>query len=291
MLTLLSGNAIKNVTFKKSLFGGYKPFDVDSFIDDVYTAFEALKKENSNLSIKVEELNKKLKIYQEEESSIRSAILSAQKLADASMIDADNKSKNIIFEASKKADEIIKEAEAQVERQKEIAWKINIESENFRRKIVEAYELELNNVRKPIANEMFLSKAEVKENERKENEKNFSKQNFSFAVSNSGQNDGSIKEASKITEKQLDENNILEVNFNKNEMLDEADVNDSGINNKVSTNIIQDIDSGAYINKKKFKNLRFGRKYRVNGKDFEKEYGKRLASGIFRRKNNKKELT
>ena len=265
MLTLLSGNAIKNVTFKKSLFGGYKPFDVDSFIDDVYTAFEALKKENSNLSIKVEELNKKLKIYQEEESSIRSAILSAQKLADASMIDADNKSKNIIFEASKKADEIIKEAEAQVERQKEIAWKINIESENFRRKIVEAYELELNNVRKPIANEMFLSKAEVKENERKENErkeneKNFSKQNFSFAVSNSGKNDGSIKEASKITEKQLDENNILEVNFNKNEMLDEADVNDSGINNKVSTNIIQDIDSGAYINKKKFKNLRSGRK-------------------------------
>ncbi len=99
---MFTADEIKNVSFSKSM-SGYKPEEVDVFLDQIaadYLNFEKMlndyKAENAKLQNEIDsaELSK---------SSIQSVLLSAQKLAD-----------QIVAEAEGKSNEMIKKAEADV---------------------------------------------------------------------------------------------------------------------------------------------------------------------------------
>ena len=121
MLTL---KKINEISFRKSGFSGYKPEDVDDFIDEVSESFAALLKENQSYKAKASELAaknvdmreklvalaEKVESYRNDEEGIKNALLSAQKLASASIKDAKKQAELIIAEANAKADEILKEA-------------------------------------------------------------------------------------------------------------------------------------------------------------------------------------
>ena len=47
---------IKKVSFRRSALGGYKPEDVDCFIDKVQISFEKLIYEKRNLALKIKDL-------------------------------------------------------------------------------------------------------------------------------------------------------------------------------------------------------------------------------------------
>lgn len=242
---------IKSITFKKSKIGGYKPLDVDAFIDDVYDFCKMLQKDNSELIERVHDLEHKLGKYREEESSIRKAVLGAQKFADVSMADADCKSKTIIFNASQKADEIVREAREEADRQKKTAWEINIKSEAFRQELMKLYEGRLSELRAEIENNEFFKKSEKEIREKI--------------------NLGSEEESK-------DKKNILEVKFNKQ---NGPEHNEPSVEDNVQkVEIMEDIDSGICKEKRKLDNLRFGAKYRVSSREF----GKGLYSGLFKRK-------
>ena len=99
MLTL---NDIINVSFRKSRFSGYNTEDVDNFIDQVKESYDELLKKNIELKEEMEKQNaekeqllKKLEVlagkiedYRQEEDEIKNALVSAQKLGDASIREA-----------------------------------------------------------------------------------------------------------------------------------------------------------------------------------------------------------
>lgn len=137
---MISISDIRNASFRRSSFGGYKPYDVDLFIDTVQKSYSELLDEREVLLNEIDILNQKLDKYHEEESCIRNAILSAQKLADASLTDADNKSKDVLNEAMKNAQEIIDEAKQKSQKEKDIAQMIHFEILSFRNKLMDAYQ-------------------------------------------------------------------------------------------------------------------------------------------------------
>ncbi|MGN0436341.1 MAG: DivIVA domain-containing protein [Wujia sp.] len=92
---------IKTQKFKKTIFG-YKGVDVDLFMDAVYRAYDELYTKNETLSTDMEKLNESLK-----ESRLKIFDLEA-KLQKAENVSSDDDD----VEAKKKADQIIKNAEA-----------------------------------------------------------------------------------------------------------------------------------------------------------------------------------
>ncbi len=128
---MLSIKDINEVSFRKSNFSGYNSDDVDQFIDEVLETVTALAKENTDiksrtadsssrvaeLTAKNTELQEKLSVlaakiesYREDEDGIKEALLSAQRLGNASIREAKAKAENIVAEANAKAETIMAEA-------------------------------------------------------------------------------------------------------------------------------------------------------------------------------------
>lgn len=118
MLTL---KQINEISFRKSSFSGYRPEDVDNFIDEVVESFTALAKENQLYKAKATELAsknaemreklvvlaEKIETYREDEDGIKDALLSAQRLGSASIKEAKKKADILLTDATAKANELI----------------------------------------------------------------------------------------------------------------------------------------------------------------------------------------
>jgi len=122
---MLTVKEINEVSFGKAGFSGYKPGDVDDFLDKVAASFQellterdaaikqaedlnALNKEltakNTDAQRKLSVLAQKVESYRLEEEGIKEAIISAQRM-----------SKGMVQEAEQKAASIVEEARAQAE--------------------------------------------------------------------------------------------------------------------------------------------------------------------------------
>lgn len=98
---MLKPEQIKEQKFGKGLFG-CKTSEVDSFVQYVYRAYDELYRENSRLS---EELNKANELVKESRMKIFNLENDLQKVEGTASVDS--------ADAKKKADDIIKKAEAQ----------------------------------------------------------------------------------------------------------------------------------------------------------------------------------
>ncbi len=122
---MLTVKEINEVSFGKAGFSGYKPEDVDNFIDRVAAAFQELLTErdtavkqteelaalnselaskNSDAQRKLSVLAQKIETYRTDEEGIKDAIISAQRM-----------SKAMVKEAEEKAAAIVRDARAQAE--------------------------------------------------------------------------------------------------------------------------------------------------------------------------------
>lgn len=107
---------IRNIMFTKSL-GGYKTSEVDDFIDVCADTVEALTAENADLKGKMELLANKLVEYRNDEDSIRTALLSAQRMGDTVLREANHKAGLILEDAQIKAEKIEETAKKQIQEQ------------------------------------------------------------------------------------------------------------------------------------------------------------------------------
>ncbi len=128
---MLTVKEINEVSFGKANFSGYKPEDVDRFIDEVADSFQELEtqrdeavgrlqelsSQNASLSQKNAELQKKLSVlaqkvesYRQDEDSIKEAIISAQKLARDSVAEANTRAQSIMAEAEENARKLVEDA-------------------------------------------------------------------------------------------------------------------------------------------------------------------------------------
>lgn len=109
---------IRNITFTKT-FGGYKTSEVDDFIDICADTVEELNKENEDLKKKMEVLANKVVEYRNDEDSIRTALLSAQRLGDTVLREANHKAGLILEDAKIKAEKVEETAKQQIKEQLE----------------------------------------------------------------------------------------------------------------------------------------------------------------------------
>ncbi len=135
---MLTVKDINEVSFGKAGFNGYKPEDVDDFIDEVAESFTQLLAERDDalqqgsqmgqqvqqltnqineLNAKNAELQKKLGIlaqkiesYREDENSVMQVLLNAQKSADSTIQSAKDKSAVILADAEDNAKKLLENA-------------------------------------------------------------------------------------------------------------------------------------------------------------------------------------
>lgn len=110
MLTPLD---IHNKEFRKGM-RGYDVNEVDEFLDEVIKEFETLYKEKMDLKEQIDYLNDNLGRYKEMEETLQSTMVLAQKMAEEAKRNAEKESELIIWEAKKKAEQIISGADEQI---------------------------------------------------------------------------------------------------------------------------------------------------------------------------------
>lgn len=117
---MLTIDEIKDVKFRTGRGSAYyKAEDVDAFIDEVVETFEQNNNEKAELVHKMDILATRIEQYRSDEETVRNALLSAQKIADTTLKEANEQSEVIIKNAEEKAENLIKDAQNQVAKEKE----------------------------------------------------------------------------------------------------------------------------------------------------------------------------
>lgn len=140
---MLTIDEIKNICFRKAGMGGYRPDDVDEFIDDVIATIEQMKSERSELLRKMDILATKIEQYRTDEETVRNALLSSQKLADSAVKEGKDKADYIIKAAEKKSRKILTEAEMATEREKDKYEAVLAETAKLRKEMISLYKKHL----------------------------------------------------------------------------------------------------------------------------------------------------
>ena len=97
---MLTPQEVSSRAFPKAALGGYNMGAVDEFLDELTDDYTALYKENAALKAKMKVLVEKVEEYRATEDSMRATLLTAQRMAD-----------KIVQEAEAKRDEMLSQAE------------------------------------------------------------------------------------------------------------------------------------------------------------------------------------
>lgn len=112
---MLTPQEVAEHAFAKASFGGYNMSMVDEFLDMVTADYTALYKENAVLKSKMKVLADKIEEYRSTEDAMRKALMSAQRVADQMVSEAEQQKAAILAaaerEAKNKITSIRKEAE------------------------------------------------------------------------------------------------------------------------------------------------------------------------------------
>ncbi|HWP80575.1 MAG TPA: DivIVA domain-containing protein [Candidatus Acidoferrum sp.] len=136
---MLTPTELKSKQFSRSLFGGYSMSDVDRLLDILTVDYEKLYTENAELNKKVEKLLDRLEAYEEQEESIKAAILNAQRMCDTIVKQAGQKAELIEIDAKAKSDKIMKSAEETVKIKEQELDTLQAEAGKFRERLVSIY--------------------------------------------------------------------------------------------------------------------------------------------------------
>ncbi len=155
---MLTIDEIKDISFRRGR--GYRGEDVDAFIDEVIVTFEQMKKEKSDLIRKMDILATRVEQYRADEETVRNALLSSQRVADASIKEAQAKAAQIISDAETKAQATLKESNAVSAKQKEVYLKLKSDSAELRKELEELYNKHLKTITDLPTDAVVLRKQE-----------------------------------------------------------------------------------------------------------------------------------
>ena len=147
---------LMNAQFSKAAFG-YRQDEVDDYVRSVAATIRDLTEDNKDLEEKLEVLASKLEEYREDEESLRSAILGAQKLGDKIIRDSQSKAEVIIREATTRADRLVETAQRKIEREQVALSRIQKEVADFKNRLLVLYKQHLELISSLPADEEDLS--------------------------------------------------------------------------------------------------------------------------------------
>lgn len=104
---MLTPQEVSTHAFTKAVMGGYNMAMVDEFLDELTDDYTALYKENAALKAKMKVLVEKVEEYRATEDSMRATLLTAQRMADSIVREAEGKRDEILAQAESGAQEKI----------------------------------------------------------------------------------------------------------------------------------------------------------------------------------------
>lgn len=132
-----------NVSFNKAMAFGYRTEDVDDFVTNALQITRDLQGENETLQQKLEVLASNLENYREEEDSLRSALIGAQKLGDSILKDSRQKAEKIIRDAEERAAKISADAATALDKQQYELEQMQAQTVDFKEKLFALYRTHL----------------------------------------------------------------------------------------------------------------------------------------------------
>ncbi len=168
---MLTVKEINEVSFGKAGFSGYKPEDVDNFIDQVAASFQELLTQrdtavkqteelaalNSELAAKNADCQRKLSVlaqkveaYRADEDGIKEVVFSAHRMSKAMMKEAEQKAADIVREARAQADAKLLEANEEARRIKQGAENEAAKSAKEYTRLAETKKTELEEIKKQV---------------------------------------------------------------------------------------------------------------------------------------------
>lgn len=100
---MLTPQEVSGRAFTKAAFGGYNMAMVDEFLDELTDDYTALYKENTALKAKLKVLVDKVEEYRATEDSMRAALLTAQRMANTMVEEAETKKNAMLAGAEDEA--------------------------------------------------------------------------------------------------------------------------------------------------------------------------------------------
>ena len=111
---MLTPQEVSTHAFTKAAFGGYNMAMVDEFLDELTDDYTTLYKENAALKAKLKVLVEKVEDYRATEDSMRATLLTAQKMADSIVREAEAKRDTLMAQAEIQAQEKIAALRAEI---------------------------------------------------------------------------------------------------------------------------------------------------------------------------------
>jgi len=96
---MLTPQEVSSHAFPKAVMGGYNMSSVDEFLDELTEDYASLYKENAGLKAKLKVLVEKVEDYRATEDAMRSTLLTAQKMADSIVKEAEAKRDQMAVQA------------------------------------------------------------------------------------------------------------------------------------------------------------------------------------------------
>ena len=134
---MLTPQEVSNHAFAKAVMGGYNMAMVDEFLDELTDDYTSLYKENAALKaqMKVE--------YRSTEDAMRAALLTAQKMADSMVAEAEEKKKSLLENAENEANRKIGALRDEVAQEERRLTAAKAETADFLARVRELYEREM----------------------------------------------------------------------------------------------------------------------------------------------------
>ena len=135
---MLAPHELKNKQFGRT-FKGYNPQEVDEYLAFVLEKYTELYRENNELERKLRIVVTNLDEIKDEEESIRSTLISAQKMAEKIIADANDRADVITGAIKDRCDAVIAEFRQQLQAEKEKAWVMRTRIIDFKKSVYELY--------------------------------------------------------------------------------------------------------------------------------------------------------
>ena len=129
---------IHNVTFDR-VMRGYKPEEVDEYLDKVAAELERLQAEKADIEKKMYILAEKVDQYRNDEETLKTALLNAQRMGESVIHEARQKAETILYDATNKANLARDEALQKVAEEELLLSRLKAEVAHFKGDILNLY--------------------------------------------------------------------------------------------------------------------------------------------------------
>lgn len=136
---------IHNVTFDR-VMRGYKPEEVDEYLDKVAAQLEKLEAEKADLQAKNADTEKKMYIlaekveqYRGDEETLKTALLNAQRMGESVILEARSKAETILYEATNKANLARNDMLEKIAEEELLLSRLKAEVAHFKSEILNLY--------------------------------------------------------------------------------------------------------------------------------------------------------